>query len=211
MNKIIIAFAFSICIINSVFCSETERRKPVFHYPGYTIEYLDNGYKIYKGDPAFSSNLIYTIIFEGENYSIFKGSSDFSLNLIYAVETDNKGYRIYKGDPDFSSNLIYALEYTDKGYKIYKGDPTFLSNLAYTVEYTAEYYKVYKGDSFSSNLIYYVSREALKFFESHNTRRKEKQLFDQLLFQPSLFEENKRSDNLSDSIILSLIDSLLNR
>ena len=113
MKKLIISFIFSICTIGNIFCSEIgKRREPIFHYPGYTIESSDNEYKIYKGNPAFSSNLVYTIEFSNKNYKIFKGSSAFSSNLIYAVEADNKGYRIYKGDTDFSSNLIYALVYT---------------------------------------------------------------------------------------------------
>ena len=212
MKKLIISFIFSICTIGNIFCSEIgKRREPIFHYPGYTIESSDNEYKIYKGNPAFSSNLVYTIEFSNKNYKIFKGSSAFSSNLIYAVEADNKGYRIYKGDTDFSSNLIYALVYTNEGYKIYKGDPSFKSNLTYTVEYTDEYYKVYKGDSsFSSNLIYYINREALEFFEDNKIRQNNK-IFNQFLFQPQLLKNNKQKDNLSNSIIYSLIDSLIER
>lgn len=210
MKKLIISFVFSICTIGYTFCSEIgKRRELIFHYPGYTIESSDNEYKIYKGNPAFSSNLVYTIEFSDKNYKIFKGSSAFSSNLIYAVEADNKGYRIYKGDTDFSSNLIYALVYTNEGYKIYKGDPSFMSNLTYTVEYTDEYYKVYKGDSsFSSNLIYYISREALDFFNEKKTR-KEKDILGQFWFQPQLLKRGKHSKDLPDFFIDSLLDSLL--
>lgn len=209
MKKLIAIFAFSIYTIGYSFGSKNEREKPFFHYPGYTIEYLDNGYKIYKGNPTLSSNLVYTIEFEGENYKIFKGSSDFSLNLIYAVEKDNRGYRIYKGDPDFSSNLIYALEYTDNGYKIYNGDTSFSSNLEYTVEYSDQYYKVYKGNSsFSSNLIYFMSREALQFFEKNKISQKNN-MIEKFLFQPQLSFQNKQTDFLSNSIISLLMDLLL--
>ena len=188
MKKLITSFIFSICTIGNIFCSEIgKRREPIFHYPGYTIESSDNEYKIYKGNPAFSSNLVYTIEFSNKNYKIFKGSSAFSSNLIYAVEADNKGYRIYKGDPSFMSNLTYTVEYTD------------------------EYYKVYKGDSsFSSNLIYYINREALEFFEDNKIRQNNK-IFNQFLFQPQLLKNNKQKDNLSNSIIYSLIDSLIER
>ena len=186
MKKLIISFVFSICTIGYTFCSEIgKRRELIFHYPGYTIESSDNEYKIYKGNPAFSSNLVYTIEFSDKNYKIFKGSSAFSSNLIYAVEADNKGYRIYKGDP------------------------SFMSNLAYTVEYTDEYYKVYKGDSsFSSNLIYYISREALDFFNEKKTR-KEKDILGQFWFQPQLLKRDKHSKDLPDFFIDSLLDSLL--
>ena len=180
MKKLIISFIFSICTIGNIFCSEIgKRREPIFHYPGYTIESSDNEYKIYKGNPAFSSNLVYTIEFSNKNYKIFKGSSAFS------------------------SNLIYALVYTNEGYKIYKGDPSFMSNLTYTVEYTDKYYKVYKGDSsFSSNLIYYINREAKK-------TRKEKDILGQFWFQPQLLKQGKHSKDLPDLLIDSLLDSLL--
>lgn len=186
MKKLIISFIFSICTIGNIFCSEIgKRREPIFHYPGYTIESSDNEYKIYKGNPAFSSNLVYTIEFSNKNYKIFKGSSAFS------------------------SNLIYALVYTNEGYKIYKGDPSFMSNLTYTVEYTDEYYKVYKGDSsFSSNLIYYINREALDFFNEKKTR-KEKDILGQFWFQPQLLKQGKHSKDLPDLLIDSLLDSLL--
>ena len=186
MKKLIISFIFSICTIGNIFCSEiAKRREPIFHYPGYTIESSDNEYKIYKGNPAFSSNLVYTIEFSNKNYKIFKGSSAFS------------------------SNLIYALVYTNEGYKIYKGDPSFMSNLTYTVEYTDEYYKVYKGDSsFSSNLIYYINREALDFFNEKKTR-KEKDILGQFWFQPQLLKQGKHSKDLPDLLIDSLLDSLL--
>lgn len=186
MKKLIISFIFSICTIGNIFCSEIgKRREPIFHYPGYTIESSDNEYKIYKGNPAFSSNLVYTIEFSNKNYKIFKGSSAFS------------------------SNLIYALVYTNEGYKIYKGDPSFMSNLTYTVEYTDKYYKVYKGDSsFSSNLIYYINREALDFFNEKKTR-KEKDILGQFWFQPQLLKQGKHSKDLPDLLIDSLLDSLL--
>ncbi|WP_455496889.1 hypothetical protein [Coprobacter sp.] len=210
MKKLIILLLFNIYIVNSTFCNEIEdKRTPLFHYPGYTIENTENGYKIYKGNPAFSSNLLYTIEYNGNNLKIFKGNSSFSSNLIYAIESDNKGYKIYKGNTNFSSNLIYALEYTNNGYKIYKGDPAFLSNLTYTVEYNNEYYKVYKGSStFSSNLIYYMSREALEFFKD-NKIRKEKNIFNQFLFQPQLLKRDKQSGNIQDLLIDFLLESLL--
>lgn len=210
MKKLIILLLFSIYTVNYTFCNEIEdKRTPLFHYPGYTIETTEKGYKIYKGNSTFSSNLLYTIEYKGDNLKIFKGDSSFSTNLIYAIESDNRGYKIYKGDTSFSSNLTYVLEYINNGYKIYNGDPAFLSNLAYTVECTDEYYKVYKGNSsFSSNLIYYMSREALEFFKN-NKIRKEKNIFNQFLFQPQLLKQDKRSRDIPDLLINSLLESLL--
>ena len=85
-----------------------------------------------------------------------------------------------------------------------------MSNLTYTVEYTDEYYKVYKGDSsFSSNLIYYINREALEFLKTIKSDKIIKYSIN-FYFNRS-YSKIINKDNLSNSIIYSLIDSLIER